>query len=122
MNMIVENYETMDHSTRKNLLINLQESTSNLYKLLKSLLEWSMSQSEKITIDAKTFSLNTEYKNIFSLLEKNAVTVGVKSHYNQKMSFTTITPFAKSAYRIMERALKRNALVQSSKLTKGTYL
>jgi PAS domain S-box-containing protein len=72
IDLILEQYETLDESTRKELLSSLQASSNLLYELLESLLEWAMSQSGQINVDRKEIILGEHFATILSLFQENA--------------------------------------------------
>lgn len=73
IDMILEEYESLDESTRKHLLNDLQESSSHLYDLLENLLKWAMSQSGRINVNKKIININEQYSNVFSQFKKSAL-------------------------------------------------
>lgn len=72
LKLFLDDYNKLDKDTRKNLIINLKESSDNLHALLKNLLNWAMSQSGKISVDKKKVALNEITDSMFSQFEKTA--------------------------------------------------
>ena len=72
IDLILEEYENLNESTRKELLNSLQESSYHLYNLLENLLEWAMSQSGKIKVVYKEINLKEKYSAILSQFKANA--------------------------------------------------
>jgi len=64
IDLIVEDYEKMEESVRKELLWSMQESAAGLFTLLEELLEWSRSQSEKMVIKSQSIDLHEFCKNL----------------------------------------------------------
>lgn len=76
--LILDQYDDLDDATRKKLLASLSESSTILYNLLHNLLEWSKSQSGKITANCKTIDLSTEFMQLFAELELLAAQKKIK--------------------------------------------
>jgi PAS domain S-box-containing protein len=72
IDLILEEYESLDEPTRKELLINLKESSYHLYNLLENLLEWSLSQSGKIDMKPQKFNLHGQYNDMLMQFQKDA--------------------------------------------------
>ena len=70
--LILDQYDELSDSRRKELLTSLAESSSVLYNLLHNLLEWSKSQSGKIKADCKAINISTEFTPLFKELELQA--------------------------------------------------
>lgn len=68
----------MDEPTRKELLINLKESSYHLYNLLENLLEWSLSQLEKIDVKPQEFNLHEQYKDMLTQFQKDVRIKGIQ--------------------------------------------
>jgi len=68
----------LDEPTRKELLINLKESSYHLYNLLENLLEWSLSQLEKIDVKPQEFNLHEQYKDMLTQFQKDVRIKGIQ--------------------------------------------
>jgi signal transduction histidine kinase len=65
-NLILEEYDSMDDATRKEMLTNLKESSDNLYNLLNNLLDWSKAQSGKTLVSIESLNIANEISSIIS--------------------------------------------------------
>lgn len=72
ISLVLDEYDKLDETTRKDLIINLQDSSENLYTLLENLLKWSLSQSEKIRINKQNFALNEKIDIVLNYFERGA--------------------------------------------------
>lgn len=54
--MMIDNWEMMDDNDKKDFLSEIHSSSKNTYNLLKNLLEWSRTQTGKITMEKVSFS------------------------------------------------------------------
>ncbi len=70
--LLLDDYNINQDEDTKEFLEILNDSAQNLYKLLENLLEWSRSQSGKITFEPSDFNLNAIVNNNISLLSLQA--------------------------------------------------
>ncbi len=80
--LILEQYDDLSDFKRKELLASLSESSTALFNLLHNLLEWSKSQSGKITANRKKIDLSTEFAPLFKELEIQAAQKKIKLKNN----------------------------------------
>lgn len=65
--LLIEDWDLIDEETKLSVIKDLRKSSKNTYSLLKNLLEWSRSQTGRITIEPvalKTSELVTETMNV----------------------------------------------------------
>lgn len=72
IDLIMEEYDSMHEDLRKQLLLSLQSSSSNLYLLLEDLLEWSRSQSENFVVRKQLIRVNLLCENAITQIQSDA--------------------------------------------------
>lgn len=72
LDLILDDFDSLDEVQLKAFLQSLKQSSGNLYLLLEDLLEWSQSQSGKIEVKKELINLQTFCGNISSQLEMDA--------------------------------------------------
>ena len=72
IDLIVMDFENLYQSTLKEMLAGLQQSSDNLYRLLDNLLEWSKSQSGKISVNRQEVNINEIFGRIVPIFENLA--------------------------------------------------
>lgn len=82
--LILEQYDELSDSKRKELLESLSDSSTVLYNLLHNLLEWSKSQSGKIAAERKKIDISTEFIPLFKELKIQATQKKIELKNNLK--------------------------------------
>lgn len=70
--LLLKNRDKYDKDKRKNILININNSSEALYNLLETLLNWSRSQSDKINFSPEKFDINKRINSTIALLSSNS--------------------------------------------------
>ncbi|MDD4921538.1 MAG: ATP-binding protein [Bacteroidales bacterium] len=76
--LILNDYDLLNDTQRKEILLSLKESTYGLYALLEDLLEWSRSQTDQLAIHIQTIHLNEFCNNIVTPFLTNAHLKNIK--------------------------------------------
>jgi PAS domain S-box-containing protein len=65
-NLILDEYDNLDDTKRKEMLATLNDSTENLFNLLENLLEWSKSQTGKTMVSKEKINFGQEFSPLIS--------------------------------------------------------
>lgn len=72
LELIIHDFDDISTEELKDMLVNLNDSSGNLHKLLEDLLEWSRSQSGKIVVDKQHHNLKSMVAEVINQLENEA--------------------------------------------------
>lgn len=81
-NLLSENYDELSTNRKKVLVESLRESSSKVYALLESLLQWAQIQSGKIEYHFEHFNLSDICNDVIELLKPNALNKNISIQNN----------------------------------------
>jgi PAS domain S-box-containing protein len=117
LGILREDYDELDDTTRKEYLSVLAGTTSNLYRLLTNLLEWSSTQTNTISYNSSVFNISDLLEDSLNLLKIQAEKKGVEISFNFKKNILVV------ADRNMILTIIRNLLNNAIKFTsKGGHI
>ncbi len=70
--LLTDRYEEIDNEERLEILISAGKSSSNSYKLLMNLLDWSRSQQGKVEFNPHKFNIKDSIENVYMLIKDSA--------------------------------------------------
>lgn len=72
LNLLEEDFDTMDDEEKMEIITSLQKSSHNTYNLLMNLLEWSLNQKGQINYQPVKIRLADSVENVFKVLANRA--------------------------------------------------
>ncbi len=111
--VLIDDYDSFSREEQKDFLCNIKSSAENTFRLLQNLLDWSQTQTGKVTFEPCEFSLASITGQIIELVKPSADNKSISLHMDIPGSIQVF------ADKNMINTVIRNLLLNAVKFTKN---